>query len=212
MIGLHGVGTTKGALPSFGSVGSGGRWKSRAHARLPTSSDASRALNGSKPQRHSISLSTDEWSYTKELTRGSFGSLFENGDATITGTRIPSNALPSTRSRSSPVEASAARGGATWSKNPPHSSYVMMNTVLAHAGDCATALKIDCMKYSPTRMSACGWSSPDEPVLPSSSARGSTNATFGSCPVAASTKNFSMWFEIGMYFVPHSPTVGRSWK
>ena len=61
---------------------------------------------------------------------------------------------------------SGKRGGRTWSKKPPHSSYVTMSAVLRHWGLSVSALTTRPTRFCPRRMSACGWSSFE---LPSSS-------------------------------------------
>src|ERR1039458_7997492 len=98
---------------------------------------ASRGVSGASPQRHSISFSTDVWSYTRELIRGLVAVPTVHGDATTTGSRSPSSVLPFTMSVST-LFAAVARGGATCSKNPPHSSKLKTITVLDHAGPFAT--------------------------------------------------------------------------
>src|SRR5436309_1443833 len=77
----------------------------------------------------------------RALTLGSAAFPRLNGDATTVGTRKPSSALPSTRSGST-LLAAVARGGATCSKKPPHSSKFTMKTVLAHFGPLATAWRV----------------------------------------------------------------------
>src|ERR1039458_1355872 len=116
----------------------------------------SRGVSGARLQRHSISFNTDVWSYTRELIRGLVAVPAVHGDATTTGSRSPSSVLPFTMSVST-LFAAVARGGATCSKNPPHSSKLKTITVLDQAGPFATASKTSCRNTSPLRISACGW-------------------------------------------------------
>src|SRR5450631_2641505 len=99
------------------------------------------------------------------------------------GARQPSRALPSTRSGSVLLGASA-RGGGTWSKKPPHSSWLSTSTVFFHAGLVATALYTCAINASPLRISECGWLS--FAVLSNSVKEGSTNDTSGRDPLAQS--------------------------
>ena len=58
-----------------------------------------------------------------------------------------------------PRVASGATGGGTWSKKPPHSSNVTISSVRGQAGLRRRRCRSVDRKYSPARMSACGWSS-----------------------------------------------------
>ncbi len=91
--------------------------------------------------------------------------LRANGEITTVGTRKPRRLVF--------LETSWACPGGTWSKKPPHSSYVITRTVLAQPGPLRTASYTSFMKTSPARMSAWGWSSLDRP-LSSLRKRGST--------------------------------------
>src|SRR5581483_3115257 len=86
--GMHG---TIGGGAGSGSDGTAasGLWKLSTSRRFPTSADASRAVSGARPKRHSISFRTEVWSKTVDDTRGLAASPRLNGDATTAGTRRP---------------------------------------------------------------------------------------------------------------------------
>src|ERR1035437_5050533 len=129
-----------------------------------------------------------------------------NGDAITNGNRKPSSVLPLTISGS--IEfAAVARGGATCSKNPPHSSKLMTSIVFAQPGPLATASNTEYRNCSPRRISACGWSSSPVPSSSTVSA-GSRNDTAGSVPLAASDRKLGNSLEILKYFVAHSAVYG----
>src|SRR3954464_11168965 len=62
-----------------------------------------------------------------------------NGENTNDGTRKPAWLWSKSNSGSS----SGSCGGGTWSKKPPHSSYVTINAVFDHSGDVAIAFAIN---------------------------------------------------------------------
>src|SRR3954452_24861803 len=55
---------------------------------------------------------------------------------------------------------SGTRGGRTWSKKPPHSSYTTKSAPRFHCGDSMKACTTSAMNACPARMSPCGCSSP----------------------------------------------------
>src|SRR5262249_38231669 len=102
------------------------RLKSRTEARLFAC--PSRIESGRRFQRHSIMRRIDVWSNTPWATCRRRA----NGETTRHGTRNPRSSYSGLTS--------GARGGETWSKNPPHSSNTITRTVDDQAGLRTTAL------------------------------------------------------------------------
>src|SRR6185437_786065 len=130
-----------------------------------------------------------------------------HGETTTVGTRKPSSDLPSTMSVS--VEsAAAARGGATWSKNPSHSSNVTSHNVLGHVGELLISRYMLDRNASPARTSAGGWSSLPTPLI---SNTGSTMLTGGKLPAARSFTKSSKRKVIESYLEPHRSSADPFW-
>src|SRR3984893_4066812 len=87
----------------------------------------------------------------------------------------------------SPGVPAGAGGGATWSKNPPFSSYVTKRAVFAHCAELAVkAFRIANKVLSPKSEGAGGWSEVTRDV--------STQETCGRVPDKASaTKSAGNW-------------------
>src|SRR5436305_15079060 len=108
---------------------------------------ASRGASGCRPHRHSTNFRIDVWSYTS----WSMPPRRANGENTNDGTRKPAWLW----SKSAVGASSGSCGGGTWSKKPPHSSYVTINAVFDHSGDVAIAVAIDDLNPWPRGRS--GW-------------------------------------------------------